>query len=302
MLSGDAEEFLSYLAVERGRSANTVASYRRDLVAYEEFLRARALFSLEAVSPSVVEDYLAFLLARPLARSSVARAQAAIRGLHRFCQEERAATSDPTSDVERVRPPRGLPKPLTEAEVERLLAAPVGAEPRSVRDRAILELLYGSGLRISELSGLSLGDLDLAGGLVRVLGKGSKERIVPVGRLASAALSKWLGPPGRGAKVAPGRLGGRPPPRDGRGARREGDAARAAPLVRDAPSRPRRGHPRRPGAARARVDHDDPDLHRRVERAPEKRLPGGAPPRAFEDPRRVARPGREMTAEGPVSR
>ena len=199
-LSNDSEEFLSWLAVERGRAANTITAYRRDLASYEEFLRGRGL-TVGQVTEPVVEDYVAFLRAAGRKPSSVARAMVSVRSLHRFCVDEGAATSDPTGDVGSPRVPQGLPKALSEEEVERLLGAVVGDDAVARRDRAILELLYGAGLRISELVGLSLPDLDLDSGTLRALGKGSKERVVPVGRLARAALVAWLGRGGRDAMV-----------------------------------------------------------------------------------------------------
>ncbi len=200
-LSADAEEFLAYLAVERGRAASSVAAYRRDLATYEEFLSARKL-SLEQVTAPVVQDYLAVLAASGLKASSRARALVAVRGLHGFCHDERGAPTDPTLDVARPRVPAGLPKALGEDEVQSLLAAVRGEEPVARRDRAILELLYASGLRISELAGLSTGDVDLDAMVLRAFGKGSKERMVPFGRHAAAALSGWLGPAGRQAVLA----------------------------------------------------------------------------------------------------
>lgn len=206
-LSANAEEYLSYLAVERGRAPNSIIAYRRDLAAYERYLAGRRV-ALGDVTAAVVEEYLTALAAAGLSASSRARALAAIRGLHAFCLDERGATRDPTAEVEGPRVPEGVPRALSEAEVERLLRAIVGDGPRARRDRAILELLYATGIRISELAGLSLGDLDTAGGVVRVLGKGSKERIVPVGRFALAALAAWLGPGGRG-QIAAGKQTGR---------------------------------------------------------------------------------------------
>lgn len=202
-LSIDTEEFLSWLAVERGRASNTVAAYRRDLAAYEEFLTGRGL-KIGDVSEPVVEDYVAFLRAAGRKPSSVARALVAVRSLHRFCVDEGTAATDPTGDVGTPPVPQGLPKALTEAEVELLLGAVVGEDAPARRDRAILELLYGTGIRISELVGLSLPDLRLDEGVLRAFGKGSKERVVPVGRLAREALDAWLGPSGRGA-MAPER-------------------------------------------------------------------------------------------------
>ncbi|HXZ82335.1 MAG TPA: site-specific tyrosine recombinase XerD [Acidimicrobiales bacterium] len=199
-LSADAEEYLSYLAVERGRAPNSIISYRRDLAAYERHLAGRKI-ALRDVAPATIEEYLAALATSGLAASSRARALAAIRGLHAFCLDERGAASDPSCEVEGPRVPEGVPKALSEAEVTRLLGSVVGDDPRARRDRAILELLYATGIRISELAGLALADLDRGRGVVRVLGKGSKERLVPVGRYALAALAAWLGPAGRASLV-----------------------------------------------------------------------------------------------------
>jgi len=124
--------------------------------------------------------------------SSIARALAAVRSFHRFCLEEGLLGSDPSGDVGGPRVPQGIPKALSEAEVDALLAAVPGDGPRPRRDRAILEMLYAGGLRISELVGLDLGDVDLYDGLVRVLGKGSKERVVPLGRTAREAVGDYL--------------------------------------------------------------------------------------------------------------
>jgi integrase/recombinase XerD len=131
----------------------------------------------------------------------VARAVVAVRSLHRFLADEGRAEGDPGAEVATPRVPLGLPKALSEAEVSALLAVVVGDEPSARRDRAMLEVLYGTGVRISELVGLRLGDIDLESGLLRAFGKGSKERVVPLGRHAVAALSAWLGPGGRPALV-----------------------------------------------------------------------------------------------------
>jgi integrase/recombinase XerD len=195
-LSPSAEEFLTWLAVEKGRARNTVVSYRRDLLVYESFLAAHG-HSVEDADTRVVEDYVAAQHAAGLGPASVARAQSAVRGLHRFRLEENWTTADPTTEI---RPPglnRRLPKALTEAETEALLATVAYDEPVDRRDAAILEVLYGTGMRVSELAGLSLADLGSDTGLVRVLGKGSKERLVPLGRCAAAALDEWLAPGGR---------------------------------------------------------------------------------------------------------
>jgi integrase/recombinase XerD len=190
-LSVDAEEFLAFLAVEKGRAANSLRAYRGDLVAYEDFLGTRGVTPREATT-ALVEDYHAFLRAAGRSPASRARALAAIRGLHRFCLDERGVGSDPTADVAPATVPAGLPKALSEDEVARLLASVSGDTPRELRDRAILEVLYGTGLRISELSGLSIADVDLVRGLLVAFGKGSKERVVPVGRYAREAVAEWL--------------------------------------------------------------------------------------------------------------
>ena len=191
-----AEEFLSWLAVERGRSVNTLAAYRRDLAAYTAWLSAKDL-ALDDVDEPTVEAYVAHLRSEGRAPSSVARALVAVRTLHRFLADEGGASADPAAYVAPPRVPQGLPKPLTEDEVQSLLDQVTGSTPVARRDRALLEVLYGTGARISEVCGLSLGDVDLDSSLLRVLGKGSKERIVPIGRYAVVALVEWLGPGGR---------------------------------------------------------------------------------------------------------
>ena len=202
-LSLDGEEFLSWLAVERGRAVNTLAAYRRDLRAYEAWLRPRGL-TLGSVTEADVLEYVAALWASGRAPASVARALVAVRSLHQFLVDEGHVGSDPTGDVGAPKVPQGLPKALTEDDVAGLLGAVVGEDATARRDRAILELLYGTGMRISELVGLSLHDLALASNVVRVLGKGSKERLVPFGRYARTALDEWLSASGRGA-MAPTR-------------------------------------------------------------------------------------------------
>jgi integrase/recombinase XerD len=194
----EAEEYLTWLAVERGRAANTLAAYRRDLHAYQQYLRARGA-SIATAGPDDVIAWVNVLRARGLAPASVARMSVSVRGLHKFLLVEDLAEVDPAADLETPRVPRGLPKALTEEQITMLLDAVVGVDACARRDRAVLEVLYGCGLRISELCGLSLGDVDLQACLARVLGKGSKERIVPIGRYATRALHEYLDPDGRGA-------------------------------------------------------------------------------------------------------
>jgi integrase/recombinase XerD len=196
----EAEDLLLWLAAERGRARTTLVAYRRDLGTYATWLAERGL-TVASVAEVDVIDYIAWLRGRGLAPASVARSIVPVRGLHRFLAAEGRALLDPTAHVERPRVPRGVPKALSEAEVLRLLASPSGDGPVPLRDRAMLEVLYGTGVRVSELVGLSLGDIDLDAALLRAFGKGSKERIVPVGSHAVRALVAWLSEAGRPALV-----------------------------------------------------------------------------------------------------
>lgn len=197
----DVEEFLTWLAAEKGRSANTLAAYRRDLTAYCDWLRTRDL-DLDEVRSVDLDAYVGELRARGFAPSTVKRSTVAVRSLHRFRSDEGLAPTDPSVGVETPRVPSGLPKALTEAEVLSLLDQVEGESAIARRDRAILEVLYGTGARISEVCALGLGDVDLEAGLLRLFGKGSKERVVPIGRFARVALMQWLDEQGRG-QLAP---------------------------------------------------------------------------------------------------
>ncbi|MCH1513346.1 MAG: site-specific tyrosine recombinase XerD [Acidimicrobiales bacterium] len=194
----EIDDFLLWLRVERGRSGSTITSYHRDLMKYLVWLNQEGT-SVVAVEEESIISYLRRLQAEGLAASTVTRAMVAIRAFHRFLTMESIRADDPTSDVELPRVPRGLPKPISEKEVIRLLAAIEGHEPAARRDRAILELLYGTGARISEVVTLSISDVDIQESLLKVFGKGKKERIVPLGRCALEAINEWLRPEGRGA-------------------------------------------------------------------------------------------------------
>jgi integrase/recombinase XerD len=203
-------EHATWLAVERGVAANTLAAYQRDLAAYAAFLRLRAAggpVDVAGLTEADVDAYVEKLKAakdgdgKPRrSPASVARAVVAVRSFHRFCLSEGHLALDPSEDVTAPRVPQGIPKALTEPEVEALLGAVTGDGPSALRDRAILETLYATGLRISELVGLDLGAIDLEDGFLRAFGKGAKERIVPVGHTASAAIEAWL--PARAALLA----------------------------------------------------------------------------------------------------
>lgn len=197
-LEPEAEDFLIWLAVEKGRSPNTLEAYRRDLLRYRDHLARRGSTVITATADDVIA-FVHVLVGEGLAPSSVTRTLVAVRGLHRFLVVEELRIDDPAAELEMPRVPRGLPKALALDEVTSLIEVVVGDGPVARRDRAILETLYGTGVRISELVGLSLGDIDLHDGLARVLGKGSKERIVPIGRHAAIALNEWMAASGRGA-------------------------------------------------------------------------------------------------------
>ena len=196
----EVEDFLSWLSSERGRARNTLTAYRRDLTGYVSWLTERGS-DLAGVDEAALLELVAERRARGAAPSSVARQLAAIRMLHRYLATEQLRRDDPTVGLEGVRVPAGLPKPLTEEQVGSLLDAVTGGDPLQRRDRALLELLYATGARISEAVGLSAGDIDFDARLVRLYGKGARERIVPFGRSAAVALDDWFSPGGRAALV-----------------------------------------------------------------------------------------------------
>ncbi len=194
-----ARRYLDHLTVERGLADNTLAAYRRDLERYLAFLHDRDVDDLNEVDPRLIRAFVASISAsthgpdeEAYKATSVARTLSAVRTFHRFALREGLTEDDPTAGVVRPRLPRGLPHPLTVGEVAAVIDAPPPGSPTGVRDRAILELLYGAGLRVSELTGLDVDDVDLEEGAVRVLGKGSKERDVPIGRMARDAVGAYL--------------------------------------------------------------------------------------------------------------
>jgi integrase/recombinase XerD len=190
--------WLTHLDVERGVSKNTLSAYRRDLSRWVAFLAAKGVEAPAQVSEALVSDFLASLREgdadhKPLAATSAARTLVAVRGLHRFLALEGEVADDPARAVAPPKPPSRLPKAISIGEIEGLLAAAsVGDTPASLRDRALLEVLYGTGARISEAVGLDLDDVDTDAGVVRLFGKGSKERLVPLGSYAAEALAAYL--------------------------------------------------------------------------------------------------------------
>ncbi|MFC9967569.1 site-specific tyrosine recombinase XerD [Nocardia ignorata] len=203
VLAREIDAYLDHLAVERGAARNTLGAYRRDLARYQAFLTARGVDSLRDVSQGDVAEFTMALRAGsedhpPLAAGSVARALIAVRGLHRFAAAEGITDTDVAHAVKPPAPGRRLPKALPYDQVLRVLEAAGGeggacdGGPRGLRDRALLELLYSTGARISEMVGLDVDDIDTEQRCVVLRGKGGKQRLVPIGRPALAAVDAYL--------------------------------------------------------------------------------------------------------------
>jgi site-specific recombinase XerC len=279
----EAEEFLVWLSSERGRSRNTVLGVPPRPGRVRDVAPSRGSTVLD-VSTGDLVDLVAERRASGAATTTIARQLAAIRMLHRYLAVEQLRPDDPTARLDGVNVPSGIPKPLTEEQVTSLLDAVIGNDPLHRRDRALLELLYATGARVSEVVGLSVGDIDFDDALVRLFGKGSKERIVPYGSSAAVALDEWFSPSGSRAhgpvalEAPRRRRGGVPQParwavepagslarhqevrRPGRD-HRSPLPTRAAPLVRDAPARSRGRLEDRAGDAGSRFDLDHPGVH-----------------------------------------
>ncbi|MFE6924431.1 site-specific tyrosine recombinase XerD [Nocardia sp. NPDC057663] len=205
MLAREIDAYLDHLAVERGAARNTLGAYRRDLARYRDFLTARGIANLSAIAQGDVAEFTMVLRSGgvdhpPLAAGSVARALIAVRGLHRFAAAEGITDTDVAHAVKPPAPGRRLPKALPYDQVLRLLEAAGGdgdsggadGGPRGLRDRALLELLYSTGARISEMVGLDVDDIDAEQRCVVLHGKGGKQRLVPIGRPALAAVDAYL--------------------------------------------------------------------------------------------------------------
>jgi integrase/recombinase XerC len=188
------DRFLRYLRVERNASELTTKSYREDLTALTEYLTQLhgRLPAPGVVSTVELRGYVAALHEAGYAKTTIARRLASLRSFFRFGQREGWTKTNPAKPLRNPRKPRALPHFLSSDDIERLLSAPPAGEPLGVRDRAILEVLYSAGLRVSELAGLNLSDLDFDGATLRVRGKGRRERISPLGSFAIRAVKKWL--------------------------------------------------------------------------------------------------------------
>jgi integrase/recombinase XerD len=185
-------DFLDYMAVERGASPNTIDAYRRDLATYADLLAERGVTSADAVTREDVTAFISRLVGSGLAASSIERKVAAVKSFHKFLVRDGVTENHPTASLPLPKKPERLPDVASVDDVERLLEQPFPDGPAGHRDRALLEVLYGCGLRASELAGLEVTDVDLREGFVRVFGKGGKERVVPIGGAALAALGEYL--------------------------------------------------------------------------------------------------------------
>jgi integrase/recombinase XerD len=197
-LDEEIQQFLDHLRVERELTPATIEAYGRDLALFARFVTARGAADAAQVRPIDVLDFLAFLTERKLTPRSQARRLIALRQLFKFLKGERVLTVDPTEDVDLPRYGRKLPEFLTVEEVDRLLAAPNRTTARGARDAAMLETLYATGLRVSELVKLRLRDVNFDAGYLMAFGKGRKERLVPIGESALAALRAYV----EGARAA----------------------------------------------------------------------------------------------------
>jgi len=186
-------EFINYLSVERGLAMNTLESYGRDLRQYSQFLEQDdSESSLDTVSRATIINYLLYLQAQGKATATIARRLAALKAFYQFLVREKRIKTDPTANLESPKLEKRLPRVLTVAEVERLLVQPDTSQPAGIRDRAMLELLYATGIRVSELVSLNVPDVNLEMGYIKCSGKGAKERIVPMGTLAVQTCRDYL--------------------------------------------------------------------------------------------------------------
>src|SRR5690606_24056646 len=190
-LHAELQEFLAYLDVERGLAANTLESYGRDLAHFNAFLQEQQQ-SLSQIDEQTITSYLSTLQREGRSPATIARRSAALKSFFQYLVREDRIQSDPTANLESPKPPKRLPHVLTVEEIERLLAQPDTSRPAGLRDRAMLELLYATGLRVSELVTLDVNHVNLDRGYIRCMGKGSRERMVPLGSMASVAVAAYL--------------------------------------------------------------------------------------------------------------
>ena len=285
--------FLGHLRTERNASAHTLRSYEDDLTLFCAYLEEAIG---EGADPTAADSqrlrrYSAWLHGRGYAASTIARRLASLRSFYRYQRRQGVVTSDPAGGLRNPRQPKRLPHPFRVEDVIRLLDAISPDTPLGVRDRAMFETLYGGGLRVGELVGLNLDDLDAEQELVRVRGKGKRERLCPLGGVAVAWISRWIAVADAGACRRAGTLPESVRPaadgaerrqaaggaRQGRRPRREPEPPLPPAQLRHAPARPRGRPEERPGIARASEPDHHPDLHPRDPGAVDQCLPRSAP-------------------------
>lgn len=191
-LNAIVSQFLNYITIEKGLSPNTVESYRGDITKYVSFLEQRGIDNVEGITINLLREYLADLLRSHISVSSVKRYGASIRHFHKFMMSEGLSNSNPTIYLETPRGWHRLPKVLSLTEVDALLKQPDEGSPNGLRDSAMIELLYATGLRVSELVSLKHGNINLEVGFITTVGKGGKERIVPMGEYALEKVKRYI--------------------------------------------------------------------------------------------------------------
>ena len=186
------ERYVKYLIAERNASPHTVSNYRREIAQFMAFAQGQGVLAWEDVTPALLRQWLALLHSQDYAKASVVRRISELRAFYTYLRRHDLVTINPVQAISAPKLPQRLPRPLTREEIDSLLAVPDAATPQGQRDRAMLELLYAGGLRVSELLALDLNQVDLVQGQVRVLGKGAKERVALIGRPAIEALRSYL--------------------------------------------------------------------------------------------------------------
>lgn len=186
------DEFINYLAVERGLAQNTLESYARDIRQLSQYLIQNDLGALHETSRGAIMHYLSAMKSQGRAMSSISRNLAAIKAFYQYLMRERYISKDPAASMEAPKLEKRLPKVLTVTEIDKLLKQPAPVSPAGIRDRAMLELLYATGIRVSELISLTISDVNLELGYIKCYGKGSKERIVPLGSIAAKWVNNYL--------------------------------------------------------------------------------------------------------------
>ncbi|WP_404458114.1 site-specific tyrosine recombinase XerD [Sutcliffiella horikoshii] len=187
------KDFIHFLVVEKGLASNTVVSYERDLKSYLLYVsKVEEISSLDAVSRSTIIQFLKFLTENGKSSKTIARHIASIRSFHQFLLREKVTTQDPTVHIDRPKQEQKLPQVMSVEEVQALLDSPDASKVFGMRDKAMLELLYATGMRVSELISLNLSDVHLTMGFVRCVGKGNKERIIPLGTMAQNAITTYI--------------------------------------------------------------------------------------------------------------